>query len=425
VPFAIYRLDRNDIESALRYLEAHWGELRPEDFTTLDRLQDQPGEWRRRSAELARRLAAEQGPALQRRAALRTASTKYVRVIHIPDGSVRYILRERVLARPDLYRPDGPDEAYKLRQGPPPKAPPPPHTPTPPATAPKPPAAPRFDEELTASVGSLARNLGAGRQPPTPSYEETPEPGAAATQLPPPAQRAVRMHLSKILARIGLHNHGAKRRKSQRYTIMRQMKSVHLAGVHDWEGQLLVREDIHQQALAFFQDPTRGNSTNAEAAAVLLHEEIHGHSPLQKEGYEKCGAFIEEATTELLARYVMRQHLRGSFSGSAYNAELIGLDGVVRHALGVGSDKSTAATELAHRTALRAAAFMRDSRATPVKHRFDYVQLFADSLARAVRPDAHIFSGLDETQVAERRQQVAKRAYDHLTKHFDFWVRHD
>lgn len=425
MPFEIYSLDRNDIEGALRYVAHHWGELRPEDFTTLDRLQDQAGEWRRRLAKLARRLTKQEGPGTQRQAALRFVSAnKYVRVVHLPDGKTMYVPRERALAHPDLYRPDGPDEAYKLKQGPPPQAPHVPPTPTPP-TGPKAPPAQRFDEELQASVSSLARQLGATRTKPAPSYTDVLEAGAAEAQLPQPAQRAIRAHLSKILARIGLHNHGANRSKSRRYTIMRQMKSANLRGVHDWDGQLLIREDVHQMALAFFQHPERANSAHADAAAVLLHEEIHGHSPLLKEGYEKSGAFIEEATTELLARYVMRQHLRGSFEGGAYNAELIGLDGVVRHALGVGDDKSELASKLAHKSALRAAAFMRDSKAQPVSHRHDYVRLFADSLGRAVPATAHIFSGLTADQVAQRRRQIADKAYHHITKHFDFWVRYD
>ena len=434
--FSLYALNRNDIAGALRYVRQHWDELRPEDFTTLDRLQDHSVEWRRQLDELVTKLQAEKGKS-RHAALLHRCAGNYVRVIHRPDGKTMYVPRERALARPDLYRPDGPDEAYKLKHDPSPTTPPtspptkppitPPTKPTakPPTPPPSSPPLPFYDEQLSTAVDVLKRNLGAARTPPAPSYTETPEPGQAKAQLPQPAQRAIRAHLSTILARIGLHNHGATRKKARRYTIMEKMHAASVRGVHDWDGQILVREDVHQMALAFFQHPQRASQAHAEAAAVLIHEAIHGHSPMEREAYDKAGAFLEESTTELLSRYVMRQHLRGNFNGSAYNMELVGLDGVVRHTLGVGDDKSEVSSRLAHKAALRAASAMRREQVKPATDRFAYVQLFADALGQAVPSTAHIFGGLSETQIAARRQEISKRAYNRITKSFDWWVRHD
>jgi len=50
---------------------------------------------------------------------------------------------------------------------------------------------------------------------------------------------------------------------------------------------------------------------------------------------------------------------------------------------------------------------MRREGAKVVSHRHDYVQLFADSLAKAVPSTAHIFKGLTPEQIAERRKQIA------------------
>jgi len=425
---SVYQLARNDIVGALAFVDANWGKLRPEDLTALYRLFDDPQQWQDELAQLDHYLRPlRETGAVRKLATVRKQASKYVRVVHIPDGQIRYVPIDRARARPDLYRPDGVDEAYKLKS-----------TPPPPGVKPKPPAdqpahaqpqpptpPPQFDEELQASVNSLARNLGVGRIPPEPSYTEKHDPDWAATQLPRSAQRAIRTHLAAILKRLGIHNYGHAAPSAHRYIIAAKMERPTLAGVHTWTGEIIVREDVHRDALAFFTNPAKASSYQAAAAGTLLHEEIHGHSPLTKEAYEKAGAFIEEATTEILCRHVVRQYLRGSFITRAYDAELVALDNTVRHALGLKSGRQASGADnlLAHKAALRAAAFMRREGIKVVSHRHDYVQLFADSLAKAVPSTAHIFKGLTPEQIAERRKQIATRTFDHIKGNFDWWVK--
>jgi len=119
--------------------------------------------------------------------------------------------------------------------------------------------------------------------------------------------------------------------------------------------------------------------------------------------------------------------LRGSFITRAYDAELVSSGQHRAACVGAegGRQASGADNLLAHKAALRAAAFMRREGIKVVSHRHDYVQLFADSLAKAVPSTAHIFKGLTPEQIAERRKQIATRTFDHIKGNFDWWSSRD
>jgi|MudIll2142460700_1097286.scaffolds.fasta_scaffold00031_9 hypothetical protein len=63
----VYALRRNDVDGALAFIEQHWGNLRPEDFSVLRQLQTNPTEYLRRLDVLEKKLLALKGQPLRRR----------------------------------------------------------------------------------------------------------------------------------------------------------------------------------------------------------------------------------------------------------------------------------------------------------------------------------------------------------------------
>lgn len=86
---------------------------------------------------------------------------------------------------------------------------------------------------------------------------------------------------------------------------------------HEWDGSIVLgrrKYSFLRSAAAKLADG-RDTITAAEADAirVLIHEELHGCSPIRPHAYQGPGVIVEEATTELLARRVLTTML-GSVS---------------------------------------------------------------------------------------------------------------
>ena len=61
----VYSIGRNNIPAALRFIEEHWGQLRPEDFTILRQLQDHGLEYMTKLKALKQRLEPIKGSPLR------------------------------------------------------------------------------------------------------------------------------------------------------------------------------------------------------------------------------------------------------------------------------------------------------------------------------------------------------------------------
>ncbi len=89
-----------------------------------------------------------------------------------------------------------------------------------------------------------------------------------------------------------------------------------VGGIHHWNGAITVRDKSAKRATALLS--TTGGSAAAEPAYsveavkqlkgmhVLVHEAVHGHSPIRQENFKGRYRLLEEATTEMAARKVMR-----------------------------------------------------------------------------------------------------------------------
>jgi hypothetical protein len=72
-----------------------------------------------------------------------------------------------------------------------------------------------------------------------------------------------------------------------------------------------MRADVHASAREFLDrftgaTPRRPTPLQENGFKTLLHETIHNHSPITATVYERAAAAVEETTTELLARRLMR-----------------------------------------------------------------------------------------------------------------------
>lgn len=61
----VYSVPRNNIPVALKFVEDHWGQLRPEDFSVLRQLQDNPSAYLQQLRRLQQRLTPLKGNPLR------------------------------------------------------------------------------------------------------------------------------------------------------------------------------------------------------------------------------------------------------------------------------------------------------------------------------------------------------------------------
>ncbi len=80
---------------------------------------------------------------------------------------------------------------------------------------------------------------------------------------------------------------------------------ANVAAHHNWQGGMVFSESYYQQ---FVRANAAGNRKQ-DAMRVLIHEELHGYSPITSWAYQGAGVGIEEAQTEILARKLYRQSL--------------------------------------------------------------------------------------------------------------------
>jgi len=99
------------------------------------------------------------------------------------------------------------------------------------------------------------------------------------------------------------------------------------AGLHHWDGKIEIAPKTLMRSRAGLRKLQLGFSPSKEeqdCIAALIHEELHGTSPLRGSAYQGVGAALEEATTERAAQTIARQ-LFGKYESSIYGDEIAGL----------------------------------------------------------------------------------------------------
>jgi len=269
------------------------------------------------------------------------------------------------------------------------------------------------------TTSPLASAMMAKRVPYKVSQEEAAD-YVKPSQLPDDAQSTVREQLRGLLGYLNVHHHGLKRGAK----VYRFQQSTENYGQYDLgTGAITINEDVHQRATKFMSEPTNPKyRKHADDASTLIHETIHAMSPMQSKAYDGHGAFIEEATTEILARKVMRDKFQipdehwcdddGTPSGS-YGEEIHSLNQIVSSVLG---QHAPIAHQDVYRLIEDAAAKMRQqSQVFDRKNR--YVRHFANNLELP----PHLFTGLDANAAAARRLQIVSDVSAEVERQHHDW----
>lgn len=90
-------------------------------------------------------------------------------------------------------------------------------------------------------------------------------------------------------------------------------------GYHDWQGRIVVEKDTAKRAAdvldllaredpaSFKARPVSVQNALLNHVSTLVHEELHGASPITSAAYAREGIGMEEAATEILARKIVRE----------------------------------------------------------------------------------------------------------------------
>jgi hypothetical protein len=95
------------------------------------------------------------------------------------------------------------------------------------------------------------------------------------------------------------------------------MSARSAAGLHSWEGRITVQSKIHKRATKFLKDPQ--HNIGVSEFRTVVHEGIHGCSPIQPGAYQGVGMYAEEASTEMAARFILNKRYGWTWSQGSYN----------------------------------------------------------------------------------------------------------
>ena len=123
------------------------------------------------------------------------------------------------------------------------------------------------------------------------------------------AQAGVRGALRTLCSDFGMTNRDGPKSLFNKFTTFDESKQKSFAdGVHTWDGVITVRPKHAKRSQLFLSgasDEKVPKFKQATSFHVLVHEAIHGHSPIRQEQFKGRYRLLEEATTELAARKVM------------------------------------------------------------------------------------------------------------------------
>lgn len=176
-------------------------------------------------------------------------------------------------------------------------------------------------------------------------------------------------------------------------------KDLDTGGVHDWDGSIHVGRRTAAQVASMAEKLARGAGgevTGPELGSlnVLIHEHLHGATPISREGYEGVGAMVEEVSTEALARRATRRlaasagvHPSQVAAGGvgaprhegdgAYASELLQVRRAIQDVTGLGDDD---AYDLLERASQRLKSRAADPRQRALSAK-DAAAAFAEDLA--------------------------------------------
>lgn len=200
-------------------------------------------------------------------------------------------------------------------------------------------------------------------------------------------QAVIRREVRSIVDRLGMVDRDATREARDR---IRTLPLVHLKdawGLHAGTGEIWIDREVDRRSRSFFAKLATGarpSEVETARTRTLIHETVHGYSPLGHASYAGAGRVVEEVTVELTARRLMRETFSLSYgaiarpiaspqSSRSYDREIVAVRRRVQALFGIGP---RAAIEVLEETAVT----MR--RAGPIVNGpVAYTRHFANSVA--------------------------------------------
>lgn len=288
-----------------------------------------------------------------------------------------------VVARP----PNGPNAAPAIT------APPPPARPKPVPLAPKP-APPIPPPAPPPALNAVAMRDALD--------ERAPRGGLTAR-----AQRYLRGELDRLVGGFGVARHTP----SVAGDVLEVKPARRMHGSRGYytphDGTIAIADNVHAGALEFFRDLAAGRTPSGTAAhnfRTFVHETLHGHSPMGAGIYFHSGKVVEEVTTEVAARKIVRDAF-GAKSwlldlpvaapdvARSYDEWIFGTRRIIETATGM--------TVAEANEALEAAAFELKKTKHLIHSRTDFVDRFAEG----VPINARVLRGV---AVADRPAHIKK-----------------
>jgi hypothetical protein len=97
------------------------------------------------------------------------------------------------------------------------------------------------------------------------------------------------------------------------------------SGTHSWDGRIEFKESVKHDLVGFAQAMAEKRTSvtpgQFDAWRVALHEELHGLSSMGPHAYVGIGVLVEEVTTEIVARKIMRENY-GKLKGNVIDPGL-------------------------------------------------------------------------------------------------------
>lgn len=122
------------------------------------------------------------------------------------------------------------------------------------------------------------------------------------------AQAKMRGHFNGLVSEhLGTPDYSAEWKRSQAGVV--EVNDDEVSYLVLGTGRMSLMKRVVDDAHAFLEEHAAGKTpddVHAQHMKVIVHETLHSHSPLAPSGYVAEGAALEEVTTELLARRVMR-----------------------------------------------------------------------------------------------------------------------
>jgi len=267
----------------------------------------------------------------------------------------------------------------------------------------------------------------------------------AGVAITPQAQIAARQELNGLLAEYGLVSKDAIRGLDDAIAMLEVLETEHMVGVlgtHSWQGAIRMRSSSIDDAIDLLDGkikPAKAgtmqaikNQDRVHGMKTLVHEGVHGHSPLLSEAYYGMGVPLEEGAVELTAQRIMKdkfgllwQEVRASDYKEYVEALADTVEGAFKKVVGrrkawqAYSDKFVEESKvIPYRKSNVGRHLASDAtiRMQSTSHFISTHKQFLDDFAAAVEVPSELTAGLSKQQIKELTEKIRKEVRERSEK---------